>query len=59
VNPGKPTARLTPIYTTAKPDESVRLHQGRLGIRQGDYSGEGDGTLDLVWTSRPNPSFYA
>lgn len=57
MNPGTPIARLTPIYTTPVPDQPVRLHQGRLGIRQGDYSGEGDGTLDLVWTSRPKLRF--
>jgi hypothetical protein len=57
MSPGTPIARLTPIYTTVGPDEPVRLHQGRLGIRQGNYSGEGDGALDLVWTSRPNLRF--
>jgi hypothetical protein len=57
MSPGTPIARLTPIYTTTEPDEPVRLHQGRLGIRQGNYSGEGDGTLDLVWTSRPKLRF--
>ena len=49
--------RLTPIYTTPAPDIPVRLHEGRLGIRQGGYYGEGDGTLDLVWTSHPKILF--
>ena len=57
MSPERPIIGLTPIYTTARPDDPVRLHEGRLGIRQGNYSGEGDGTLDLVWTSRPKLRF--
>jgi hypothetical protein len=57
MSPGTPIARLTPIYATPDPEEPVRLHQGRLGIRQGDYTGEGDGTLDLVWASHPKLRF--
>ena len=57
MNPGPAITRLRPIYTTARPDEPVRLHQGRLGVRQGDYSGEGEGTLDLEWTWGPKLRF--
>jgi hypothetical protein len=57
MSPGTPDGGLIPFYSTSKPDEPVRLFQGRMGIRQGSYIGEGDGALDLVWSSRPKLRF--
>ena len=57
VPPETPISGLAPIYATPVADEPVHLWQGRLGIRQGDYFGEGEGTLDLVWTSGPDLQF--
>src|SRR5260370_40272663 len=57
MSPNSPIPSLTALYSTPGPDESVRLHQGQLGIRQGDYAAEGDGKLDLGWTSRPKLRF--
>jgi len=55
--PERPIAGLLPVYTTSAPDETVNLCQGRLGVRQGGYYGEGEGTLDVVWTSGPHLRF--
>jgi hypothetical protein len=52
-----PVPMLAPIYTTPAPDTPVKLAAGRFGIRQGSYTGEGKGTLDLVWASRPKVRF--
>lgn len=57
MNPDTSITKLMPIYTTSQPDEPVRLHEGQLSIRQAAYAGEGDGRLDLVWTSRPKLRF--
>ena len=55
--PERATAGLLPVYTTSVPDEAVNLCQGRFGVRQDGYYGEGEGTLDVAWTSGPHLRF--
>ncbi len=50
-------AGLLPVYTTSVPDEALNLCQRRLGVRQGGYYGEGEGTIDVVWSSGPHLRF--
>src|SRR5258708_35787760 len=48
----------TPDYATTAPDSPIRLATGRFAVLQGSYTGEGDGTLDLIWASRPKLRFH-
>ncbi len=56
--PNPPIPNLTPVYVTPTPDAPIPLATGRFAIQQGSYTGEGDGTLTLVWASQPRLRFY-